>query len=46
MVAKSTDASASRAPTTRNATMSTAPMIAAPGRSIFNPGNLPIANTT
>ena len=45
-VAKSMDASASRAPTIRNATINTAPMIAAPGRSIFIPGNLPSAKTT
>ena len=45
MVGKSIDASASRPPTMRNATISTAPMIAAPGRSIFMPGNFPSAKT-
>jgi hypothetical protein len=39
IVAKSMEASASRAPTIPNATISTAPMIAAPGRSI-----LPVSN--
>jgi hypothetical protein len=45
IVAKSIDASASPAPTMRNATMRTAPMMAAPGRSIFMPGNFPSAKT-
>ncbi len=45
MVAKSIEPSASRALTTRKATISTAPMIAAPGRSMRSPGNLPIAKT-
>jgi len=46
IVAKSMDASASRVPTIRKATISTAPMIAAPGRSILIQGNLPSAKTT
>jgi len=46
IVAKSIDASASGAPTIRNATMSTPPMMAAPGRSIFMRGNFPSAKTT
>ena len=45
MVAKSIDWSASSAPTMRNATIRTAPMIAAPGRSIFIHGNFPSAKT-
>jgi hypothetical protein len=45
MVAKSIDASASGAPTMRKATIRTAPMMAAAGRSIFIPGNFPTANT-
>ena len=45
MVAKSIDWSASCGPTMRKATMRTAPMIAAPGRSIFIQGNFPSANT-
>ena len=46
IVPKSTDWSASWGPTTPSATMSTAPITAAPGRSIFIPGNLPRAKTT
>jgi hypothetical protein len=45
MVGKSIDCSASSAETMRKATMSTAPMIAAPGRSIFIHGNFPRAKT-
>jgi len=45
MVGKSIERSASFAPTIRNATMSTEPMIAAPGRSIFIHGNFPSAKT-
>ena len=45
-VAKSMDARASLAPTIPNATIKTAPMIAAPGRSLFIKGNLPTAKTT
>jgi hypothetical protein len=46
IVPKSIDWSASGGPTTPSATMSTAPITAAPGRSIFMPGNLPSAKTT
>jgi hypothetical protein len=46
MVEKSIKCSASPGRTTRNATIPTAPMSAAPVRSIFNPGNFPRANTT
>jgi hypothetical protein len=45
MVAKSIDRSASSGPTMRKAIMRTAPMIAAPGRSIFIQGNFPSAKT-
>jgi len=38
--------SASAGRTARIATISTAPMMAAPGRSIFIPGNFPSAKTT
>ena len=44
-VPKSMKRSAARGGTMRNATIATAPMMAAPGRSILNPGNLPSANT-
>jgi hypothetical protein len=45
MVAKSIDCRTSCVPTMRKATISTAPMIAAPGRSIFIQGNFPSAKT-
>ncbi len=44
-VPKSTKPSAWPAPTTPKATISTAPMIAIPGRSIFMPGSLPSVKT-
>lgn len=45
IVAKSIDCRASCVPDVPKATMRTAPMMAAPGRSIFIHGNLPSANT-
>ena len=45
MVEKSMKCRACAGATTRAATIATAPMMAAPGRSILNPGNLPRAKT-